>query len=129
MAFKMEPCKRPRASPVACFGEALLRFEALEPLQPLLPQRCLRSVGGDELNVAVVLAGLQVASRWISVLPTGPLGDVVRSCERNDLEFKTLEVEGDLGIFTLLKEQQTVHYQRTDIPSMACGSGREIKRG
>ena len=33
----------------------------------------LRSVGGDELNVAVALSRIGVKSQWISVLPTGYL--------------------------------------------------------
>lgn len=120
----MEPaCKRPKVAsqgPVATFGEALLRFQALEPLEASRPQRCLRSVGGDELNVAVALSRLQVPCRWISVLPSGPLGDLVRACQvPGHLDLETLEVKGDLGIFTVLQEQQTVHYQRRSEPKTA----------
>ncbi len=71
--------------------------------------------GGDELNVAIALAKLGHGSvSWASVLPTGPLGDVVLEAARSHKvdTSQVSRVEGDIGIFTVLPEKKTVHYQR-----------------
>lgn len=50
------------------------------------------------------------------VVPKGPLGQAVMSCQELSplLEITGLcDVEGDLGIFTVLPEIKSVHYQRT----------------
>jgi len=108
---------RTEANPLVCtMGEAMLRFAPLEADEGTTrhrPQRFLRSLGGDELNVAVAVAQLGLGARWISVLPTGPLGDVVaKACAEHGVEFRGLRTEGDLGIFTVLPESRSVHYQR-----------------
>ncbi|CAJ1380582.1 unnamed protein product [Effrenium voratum] len=108
------PKKALRRFSVATFGEAMLRFQPVEAaVEAHLPQPFLRSVGGDELNVAVALSLLEVPVSWISVLPCGPMGDVIQSsCEHHSVKFQGLRVDGDLGIFTVLPEAKTVHYQR-----------------
>ena len=50
-------------------------------------------------------------------MPKGPLGQAVMSCQELSplLEITGLcDVEGDLGIFTVLPELKMVHYQRTE---------------
>ena len=99
-------------------GEAMLRLQPIDDARvPTatrhLPQPFLRSIGGDELNVAVALSLVGIPSRWISVLPTGPMGDVVTdSCRHHEVEFSGPRVDGDLGFFTVLPEEKRVHYQR-----------------
>lgn len=107
------------------FGEAMIRF-APEPCKdvPLPDEKgCgmfLRSVGGDELNVCVAVAQLNKGSdkpapQWVSVLPTGPLGDVVHECgvyAGVDMGKVIRVPDSDVGIFTVLPELRTVHYQR-----------------
>ena len=69
------------------FGEAMLRFAPAGEGGPPSrtrhwPQPFLRSIGGDELNSAVALSLLGERTRWVSVVPHGPLGDaVLESCE------------------------------------------------
>ena len=116
--------KRARTTPavasplVATMGEAMLRYQPIDEAPPSsavrhMPQPFLRSLGGDELNVAVALSGVGVKTKWISVLPTGPMGDVVtESCSAHGVEFGGTRYEGDLGTFTVLPEKKTVHYQR-----------------
>ncbi len=56
------------------FGEAMLRIS---------PARAIAAtVGGSELNVAVLAARLGVASRWVSRLPDNALGRMVETCAR-----------------------------------------------
>ena len=100
-------------------GEAMLRLAPIDSAAAVttesrhLPQPFLRSVGGDELNVSVALSLLDVPARWISVLPNGPMGDVITdSCDHHKVEFAGQRVDGDIGFFTVLPEQKMVHYQR-----------------
>ncbi|HDT13895.1 MAG TPA: sugar kinase [Candidatus Aminicenantes bacterium] len=60
---------------IATFGEIMLRLSP--PGKELLFQspRLAATFGGGEANVAVSLAVLGHASRWISVVPANPLGD------------------------------------------------------
>eukprot|EP00041_Stephanoeca_diplocostata_P026028 m.693765 g.693765 ORF g.693765 m.693765 type:complete len:614 (+) comp22875_c0_seq8:154-1995(+) len=102
------------------FGEAMIRFAPVsDPGEN--GQTFLRSVGGDELNVCVDLAKLDTpdathpAPQWVSVLPTGPLGDLVaESGERVGVSLAHTKriPHSDIGIFTVLPELKTVHYQR-----------------
>eukprot|EP00965_Chrysotila_dentata_P140219 4635825-Pleurochrysis_carterae.AAC.2 len=105
------------------FGEAMLRFSPLDDENEQVqsrsttrhePTKFLRTVGGDELNSAVAFGLLRIPSKWVSVVPAGPLGDaVVESCKAHNVQFDGPRVEGeDLGIYTMLPEEQTVHYQR-----------------
>ena len=100
-------------------GEAMLRFAPVDDGPVADPTRhtphpFLRSLGGDELNVAVALRLVGAAARWISVLPTGPLGDVVAaSCAHYNISFAGQRVEGaEMGTFFVIPEARTVHYQR-----------------
>jgi 2-dehydro-3-deoxygluconokinase len=54
---------------IVTFGEAMLRFS---PAQALAA-----TVGGSELNVAVLAARLGVPSRWVSRLPDNALGRMI----------------------------------------------------
>ncbi|KAK3247370.1 hypothetical protein CYMTET_43124 [Cymbomonas tetramitiformis] len=100
-------------------GETMIRFAPLEDATPPtdtlrhMPTPFLRSIGGDELNNSVALALLGVKSRWVSVLPEGAMGDIItKSCESHGVEFAGSRVPGDIGTFTVLPEEKTVHYQR-----------------
>ena len=65
------------------FGEALLTYKAPPvPAPQGVPgaSTVIQAIGGSELNVAVALAQLgspSASAAWVSVLPTGPLGDLV----------------------------------------------------
>jgi 2-keto-3-deoxy-6-phosphogluconate aldolase/sugar/nucleoside kinase (ribokinase family) len=99
-------------------GESMLRFQPIDDAEVTsatrhMPQPFLRSVGGDELNVSVALSLLGVQAKWISVVPKGPLGDVLtESCKHHGVTFAGERVDGEVGIFTVLPEEGTVHYQR-----------------
>ena len=59
------------------FGEAMVRFSP-PALQRLEQASTLEAtVGGSELNVAVLAARLGVTSRWVSRLPDNPLGRMI----------------------------------------------------
>ena len=101
-------------------GETMVRFAPIDdPQSPPtsvsrhMPQPFLRSVGGDELNVAVALSLVGARSRWISVLPHGPLGDAVaEGAAHHGVEFAGMRVDGDIGTFHVLPEKKSVHFQR-----------------
>ena len=59
------------------FGEAMIRFSP--PASQRLEQASSleATVGGSELNVAVLAAQLGLASRWVSRLPDNPLGRMI----------------------------------------------------
>lgn len=83
--------------------------------KPSAASRYLRSIGGDELNVCVDLAQIGRDTEWISVLPSGPLGEVVsKNAKENGVKVeRVVEVEGaDMGLFFTLPELKRVHYQR-----------------
>ena len=89
------------------FGESMIRFAPLDESPPATatraePQPFLRSVGGDELNVAVALSKLGERTRWISVVPQGPMGDViVESGTANGVAVVgPRPATGDVGTFT-----------------------------
>lgn len=97
------------------FGEGMIRFMPLEPATANhLAQPFLRSIGGDELNVAVAMALTGCSARWLSVLPSGPMGDILAdSCAHFGIEYRGPRVDGaDVGVFHVLPERKTVHYQR-----------------
>jgi len=64
------------------FGEAMVRFSppALQRLEQASTLEA--SVGGSELNVAVLAARLGVTSRWVSRLPDNALGRMVEGRAR-----------------------------------------------
>ncbi|CAK0835578.1 unnamed protein product [Prorocentrum cordatum] len=75
----------------------------------------VRSVGGDELNVAIALAKIGwTDTAWASVLPSGPLGDIVRETARAaGVCLSHCEAtEGEIGTYTVLPEECRVHFQR-----------------
>ncbi|CAE8639634.1 unnamed protein product, partial [Polarella glacialis] len=79
MALDAQPCLVVAATPPSaqflCFGEAMIRY-CPETASSAGAPRWLQSVGGAELNVAVALSRLGWSdSRWVSVVPRGPLGD------------------------------------------------------
>ena len=54
------------------------------------------------LNNCVALALLGVKTSWVSVLPFGPLGDMVlENCAAHSVEYVGPRAEGDLGIYTV----------------------------
>ena len=69
---------------VVTFGEAVLTYKPAEDEGETaqLARPMLQAVGGAELNVAVALARAGGRAAWVSVLPTGPLGEVVISTAR-----------------------------------------------
>lgn len=70
------------ALPVVTFGEVLLRLSP-PGRQPLFQSPELRTYwGGAEANVAVGLAHLGTASRHVTVLPNGAIGDAAESALR-----------------------------------------------
>eukprot|EP00730_Choanoeca_flexa_P014038 TRINITY_DN5987_c0_g1_i3.p1 TRINITY_DN5987_c0_g1~~TRINITY_DN5987_c0_g1_i3.p1 ORF type:complete len:602 (+),score=128.65 TRINITY_DN5987_c0_g1_i3:2-1807(+) len=104
------------------FGEAMIRFAPM-PNAPTLADPTasvmLRSVGGDELNVTVAAARLMkegdAAPQWISVLPEGPMGDLVHESGAKagvDLQHIVRVANADIGTFTVIPEMKQVHYQR-----------------
>eukprot|EP00048_Salpingoeca_helianthica_P015701 m.228137 g.228137 ORF g.228137 m.228137 type:complete len:640 (-) comp17410_c0_seq1:45-1964(-) len=113
----------PSQAHLVSFGEAMVRFAPVAT-DIELPDEAgcgtfLRSVGGDELNVCVAIAQLDGTSKpaptWVSVLPTGAMGDVVMRCGEHagvDMSLVHRVVGADVGVFVVLPEQQTVHYQR-----------------
>jgi 2-dehydro-3-deoxygluconokinase len=64
------------------FGEAMVRFSppALQRLEQA--SSLVATVGGSELNVAVLAARLGVASRWVSRLPDNALGRMIEARAR-----------------------------------------------
>jgi sugar/nucleoside kinase (ribokinase family) len=95
------------------FGEAMLRFAPLPAGDVEMPDASagvfLRSVGGDELNVAVATARLGCpAPQWVSALPTGPLGDAVSTCGTAagvDMSCVVRVPDAELGTFYVLPEK------------------------
>jgi 2-dehydro-3-deoxygluconokinase len=94
------------AKRVVCFGEAMVR------LTPLGNERLERApslaltVGGAELNSAVTLACLEVATAWVSRLPDSPLGRAIaRGARANGVDISQVqwvpESEGRAGVYYL----------------------------
>ncbi|EDQ85916.1 uncharacterized protein MONBRDRAFT_28906 [Monosiga brevicollis MX1] len=110
------------------FGEAMVRFAPLSAAEagvgasaalPADPTATvmLRSIGGDELNVTVAAAHLAAdgdpAPQWISVLPEGPMGDVINASGAQagvDTSLVVRVPNADAGIFTVIPEiKQKLH--------------------
>jgi 2-dehydro-3-deoxygluconokinase len=83
------------------FGEAMVRFSppALQRLEQASTLEA--SVGGSELNVAVLAARLGVASRWVSRLPDNALGRMVESRAREQGVDARVEwtADGRVGLY------------------------------
>ena len=105
-------------SSLVTFGEALIRYAPTgdsqsEPLHR--PSLFLRSVGGDELNVCVALGRLGRHASWVSVVPEGPMGQIVLDSAKEgcaDISDVAVVPNADMATFTVLPEKRTVHYQR-----------------
>lgn len=106
---------------VISFGEAMIRFapqgSSWDSKAPSAVKECLRSVGGDEMNVCVALSRLGREATWASVLPKGPLGEVVRRSGVDagvcmDLVVTDEKDSAEMGVFYVLPEEGRVHYQR-----------------
>eukprot|EP00933_Yihiella_yeosuensis_P010486 TRINITY_DN11704_c0_g1_i1.p1 TRINITY_DN11704_c0_g1~~TRINITY_DN11704_c0_g1_i1.p1 ORF type:complete len:500 (-),score=100.76 TRINITY_DN11704_c0_g1_i1:451-1950(-) len=110
-----------------CFGEAMLRYIPAESADiatakpgSIPPQvSCWKqSVGGAELNVAVALSRLGWKEpQWISVVPTGTLGDHLISKVSLALGGHAglrlvQRVEGEVGIFHVWPAKRQLCYQR-----------------
>ena len=101
------------------FGESMIRFAPLDetlPATATLPSRspsCVALAAMSSIG-AVALSKLGERTRWISVVPQGPMGDVVvESGTANGVTVAgPRPATGDVGTFTVLPEAKTVHYQR-----------------
>jgi len=83
------------------FGEAMVRFSP--PASQRLEQASTleASVGGSELNVAVLAARLGVASRWVSRLPDNALGRMIAARAREQGVDARVEwtADGRVGLY------------------------------
>src|SRR5260370_15812151 len=83
------------------FGEAMIRFSppALQRLEQASTVE--GSVGGSELNVAVLAARLGLASRWVSRLPNNALGRMIEGRAREQGVDARVEwtVDGRVGLY------------------------------
>ena len=83
------------------FGEAMVRFSP--PASQRLEQTSTleASVGGSELNVAVLAARLGVTSRWVSRLPDNALGRMIEGRAREQGVDAHVEwtAEGRVGLY------------------------------
>ena len=107
------------------FGEAMLRLAPQDAANrygrgnPSAAAPMLFSIGGDELNVMVAAAKLGVESEWVSIVPSGPLGDVVAHCASDAgvsivrvLRPASKDGGAQIGIFFVLPELHRVEYVR-----------------
>lgn len=92
---------QPTAGTVVGLGEGLVRFQTpsgrrLESGGPLDVV-----VGGAELNVLVLLARLGVTARWVTRLPTNPLGRLVAAhAQRHAVELAAdWDDDGRMGLY------------------------------
>lgn len=66
-------------SQVVTFGDALFRFSSLKGERLANTSTLNMYLAGTELNVAVNLKSLGCDSEWVSSLPDGPMGELIRS--------------------------------------------------
>lgn len=86
------------------FGEAMLRFVPQQDLRTEQAQAFNVTVGGGELNVAVLVSRLGFRSAWVSRLPDNPLGRLLlgKVREQNvDSSHVTLTTNGRCGLYFL----------------------------
>jgi len=112
------------AKELVTFGEAMIRFAPLTPqdedtasINPSAAAQYLRTVGGDELNVAVAMSRLGVKSQWISVLPSGPMGNIVKDSAITagvDMSHVVYREHAELGTFYVFPKERRVYYQRAN---------------
>lgn len=87
---------------VVTFGEAMLRLTVPEHGRLRDVARFQVDVAGAELNVAVALANLGVATSWISAVPDSPIGRRVESAAADsgvEISSVTRVAGGRLGVF------------------------------
>ncbi len=86
---------------IATWGEALLRLSPAAGLRLSQADGVALHVGGSEANVAVGLASLGAAARWLSVIPEGELGEkVLGELRRNGVDTsRVIRVQGRLGLY------------------------------
>jgi hypothetical protein len=75
----------------------------------------MRSVGGDELNVCVALAKLGRKTKWVSVLPCGPMGKVVLD-SADQVDVSHVIMEKDAGI----RNYQDLLYSNRSLLNCRC---------
>jgi 2-dehydro-3-deoxygluconokinase len=92
-----------RAPCVAAFGEILLRLKAPGHERLLQSARLEAIIAGAEANVVSALAGDGIATRMISILPHGALGDVaIGELRRHGVDTsRIIRRDGRLGIYYL----------------------------
>jgi len=76
-----------------------------------------RSVGGDEMNVAIALQKLGNRTKWISAVPEGFLGEYVRDVAKHagvDVQDVKLVPKSKMGIYHLIPDEGRVEYDRKD---------------
>ncbi len=91
----------PAPTSLVTFGEAMMRFSP--PASQRLEQasKLQATVGGSELNVAVVAARLGARSRWVSRLPDNALGRMIDARAREQGVDTRIEwtADGRVGLY------------------------------
>eukprot|EP01114_Cavostelium_apophysatum_P004421 TRINITY_DN1464_c1_g1_i4.p1 TRINITY_DN1464_c1_g1~~TRINITY_DN1464_c1_g1_i4.p1 ORF type:complete len:542 (+),score=130.41 TRINITY_DN1464_c1_g1_i4:279-1904(+) len=67
------------------------------------------------MNVCVALSKLGRKTEWISVLPVGPLGDVIYQCGKDaniGMKHVMLKENEEVGVFYVIPDEKRVFYQR-----------------
>ena len=92
-----------RAPCVAAFGEILLRLKSPDHERLMQSAHLDASFAGAEANVVSALAGDSIATRMISILPTGALGDAaIGELRRFNVDTsRIVRRDGRLGIYYL----------------------------
>jgi sugar/nucleoside kinase (ribokinase family) len=106
---------------VMSFGEAMIRFAPTEdqvtPLRPSGKRDFVFTIAGDELNVCIALSRLDIATEWVSVLPSNSHGQVImQSSKEANVETGRVIIDdspaAEVGTFFVVPEKKTVEYQR-----------------
>jgi len=103
------------------FGECMIRL-APQPGESFLTgdrpsalTNTLLSTGGDEHNVAIALSRIGRDTTFVSILPTGPIGDIIlrtgRQAGVDQTNVKLVDKE-DVGLYFTIAEEKRVQYQR-----------------
>jgi len=105
------------------FGECMIRLAPLygesflQGDRPSALTNALLSTGGDEHNVAVALSRLGRETSFVSVLPSGPIGDIIlrtgRQAGVDQSNVKLVDKE-DVGLYFTIPEEKRVQYQRAN---------------
>ena len=89
---------------VVTFGEAMIRLAAPDHERLEQVKTLDVTVGGAELNVAAGLSRLGLGARWVSRLPDGPLGRMIRNRAREfgvDVSFVSWAPGARAGLYFL----------------------------